>query len=326
MLDQRGTGRSTPLGAEVPGEPAEQAEYLSHFRADAIVADAEWVRRELNVERWSVLGQSFGGFCALRYLSAAPESLREVLIAGGLPPLGDALDEVYDATLARSVTRSERYYERYPEDRPRVGSLLERLERSPLLLPNGDPLLPRRLRALGLVLGQLDGAEALHYMLELDPDSPAFLHDVQAAAPFARNPIYAVLHEACWADGCSTRWAARRALERADPPPDTFTSEHVFPWMFEDIAALSPLRAAAGLLAEREWPALYDRGRLEANEVPAAAAIYADDLYVERSLSEQTASTVRGMRTWLTSEHQHDALHVEGEDILGRLLALARDL
>ncbi len=41
-----------------------QAEYLAHFRADAIVADAELIRRELTGgDRWSVLGQSFGGFC-----------------------------------------------------------------------------------------------------------------------------------------------------------------------------------------------------------------------------------------------------------------------
>src|SRR5437588_3360617 len=41
MLDQRGTGRSTPVGA-LPGlTPAEQAARLTHFRADAIVRDAE---------------------------------------------------------------------------------------------------------------------------------------------------------------------------------------------------------------------------------------------------------------------------------------------
>ena len=35
MLDQRGTGRSTPIGT-LPGlTPAEQAEYLTHFRADS---------------------------------------------------------------------------------------------------------------------------------------------------------------------------------------------------------------------------------------------------------------------------------------------------
>ena len=62
LLDQRGTGRSTPVGA-LPGLTAsEQAEHLAHFRADSIVRDAESIRRELGVERWSVLGQSFGGF------------------------------------------------------------------------------------------------------------------------------------------------------------------------------------------------------------------------------------------------------------------------
>jgi hypothetical protein len=96
--------------------------------------------------------------------------------------------------------------------------------------------------------------------------------------------------------------------------------------MFDDLAGLAPLREAAEFLAERDWPALYDRDQLARNEVPAAAAIYAEDLYVERAFSEQTAAAVRGMRTWLTNEHEHDALHVDGEEVLGRLLALVRDL
>src|SRR5437899_12688998 len=34
LLDQRGTGRSTPVGTVIPGGTAEaQAEYLTHFRA-----------------------------------------------------------------------------------------------------------------------------------------------------------------------------------------------------------------------------------------------------------------------------------------------------
>ena len=44
-------------------------------RADNIVRDSEEVRRALlgPDQRWSILGQSFGGFCCLHYLSAAPE-------------------------------------------------------------------------------------------------------------------------------------------------------------------------------------------------------------------------------------------------------------
>src|SRR5687768_719315 len=89
LLDQRGTGRSTPVGPELPGATAQdQATYLTRFRADAIVRDAEIVRQDLGVDRWSVLGQSFGGFTAMTYLSIAPEGLREVLITGGLSPVG----------------------------------------------------------------------------------------------------------------------------------------------------------------------------------------------------------------------------------------------
>ena len=48
-------------------------------RADSIVADAEVVRVLLlakgdpQASRWSLLGQSFGGFCAVQYLSVVPQ-------------------------------------------------------------------------------------------------------------------------------------------------------------------------------------------------------------------------------------------------------------
>jgi pimeloyl-ACP methyl ester carboxylesterase len=326
MLDQRGTGRSSPIGT-LPGmTPAEQAEHLRHFRADAIVRDAELVREALGVDRWTVLGQSFGGFCVMSYLSLAPESLREALITGGVPPLGgDRIDEVYRATFERAVARSRAYYERYPDDRRRVRALQRRLEQEDVRLPSGDRVTARRLRQVGGVLGMSDGAEHLHYLLELPPDSPAFLHDTEAVLGFARNPLYAILQEACWADGGRTRWAAQRVQPDVyEQEPELFTGEHVFPWMFEEYGALAPLREAAGLLAEREWPRLYDPERLAANEVPVAAAVYADDLYVERRFSEETVQHVRGMRAWVTNEYEHNGLRVAGERIVSRLLDLVR--
>jgi pimeloyl-ACP methyl ester carboxylesterase len=109
MLDQRGTGRSTPVGS-LPGmSPEEQAEYLTHFRADAIVRDAEALRDALGIDRWSVLGQSFGGFCVLRYLSAAPDGLREAFFTGGVPPVGRPVDDVYSATYRRMLGRNRDY-------------------------------------------------------------------------------------------------------------------------------------------------------------------------------------------------------------------------
>jgi hypothetical protein len=271
-----------------------------------------------------VLGQSFGGLCVTTYLSLAPEGLREAFVTGGLPPLGPRIDDVYRATYAHVADRTRRYFERYPGDRERLRRLTERLEAEEVRLPSGDRLSPRRLRSLGEALGMSDGADALHNILELPPDSPAFLHDVEAASGFARNPIYAILHEACWADGGATRWAAQRLLPDGADEPAAFTGEHIYPWLFEEIAALAPLRDAAHLLAEREWPRLYDPERLAANEVPVAAAIYANDMYVDRALSEETAAAIGGLQPWLTSEYEHNGLRADGARILGRLIDMTR--
>jgi pimeloyl-ACP methyl ester carboxylesterase len=324
MLDQRGTGRSSPVGALPDRTPAQQADYLAHFRADSIVRDAEWIRRELGVERWSVLGQSFGGMCVVTYLSLAPGGLREAFITGGLPPLGPRIDELYARTYETVLERNRRYYRRYPDDQERALRLHERLDREEVWLPSGDRLTWRRFRQVGRGLGMSDGAERLHYLLELPPDSPAFRHDAESAEPFARNPIYAVLHEASWADGGATRWSADRMLPAAFDAPELFTGEHVYPWMFEDYAGLAPLRDAAHLLAEREWPRLYDADVLRANDVPTAAAIYARDMYVERAFSEETAALIGGLRPWVTNEYEHNGLRVDGERVLGRLIELAR--
>ncbi len=325
MLDQRGTGRSTPFGAPPGMGPRDLAERLAHFRADAIVRDAESLRRELGVKRWSLLGQSFGGLCATTYLSLAPEGLAEAFVTGGLPPLGERIDDVYRATWARVLERNRRFYERYPGDRERVRALHERLAAEDVRLPSGDRLTSRRLRQLGAMLGMSDGAEHLHYLLELPPGSPAFLHDVEAATGFARNPLYAVLHEASWADGGATRWSAERARPaECDATPGLFTGEHVFPWMFEDYGALAPFAETAELLAQRTWPRLYDPQRLRDNEVPVAAAIYVDDMYVERTFSEQTAAAIGGLRAWVTNEYEHNGLRADGERVLGRLIDLVR--
>jgi pimeloyl-ACP methyl ester carboxylesterase len=324
MLDQRGTGRSSPIGALVDLASAQQAAYLGHFRADSIVRDAELIRRELDVERWSVLGQSFGGFCVTAYLSRAPQGLREAFITGGLPPVGLHSDEVYRRTYPRVLERNRRYYDRYPDDRGRVLEVHRLIEEGGITLPSGDRLTSRRFQQLGFLLGMSDGAEKLHYILELAPDSPAFLHDLEAALPFARNPIFCVLHESCYADGHSTRWSAERLRPSEFDALELFTGEHVFSWMLHDYGALRPLQQAARLLAEREWPRLYDPEQLARNDVPVAAAIYADDMYVDRELSEATAAHIRGLRVWLTNEHEHDGLRVDGERILDRLIDLAR--
>ena len=324
LLDQRGTGRSTPIGP-LPGmSPADQAEYLAHFRADSIVQDAEAIRAELGIERWSVLGQSFGGFCVVNYLSRAPEGLAEAFITGGLPPLDRHPDDVYRATYEQARAKNRAYYERYPEDRDRVLEIVDRLEAEDVRLPDGDRLTVRRFRQLGNMLGMSYGFEQLHYIVELPFGSPAFLHDVQAPMPFARNPLYAVIHEPSYASGTATRWSAERVFpDDLRDDPTFLTGEHIYPWMFEDYGLLRPLAEAAQILAEHEWPVLYDP-RVAGNDVPAAAAIYAEDLYVPRRFSEETAARIHGLRPWLTNEYEHDGLRSNGEVVLGRLFDLVQ--
>ena len=58
--------------------------------------------------------------------------------------------------------------------------------------------------------------------------------------------------------------------------------------------------------------------------IPCAAAIYADDMYVERMFSEQAAQAIGGCRYWLTNELQHDGLRADGAAVLERLIGLAR--
>jgi hypothetical protein len=165
----------------------------------------------------------------------------------------------------------------------------------------------------------------LHHLLELSFGSNAFLADAErGAAHFARNPIYATLHESCYADGGTTRWSAARLLPPEFEEQGWFTAEHIFPWMFEDYGALRPHREAAELLAQREWPRLYDTDVLAHNEVPVAATIYYDDAFVISDFARETAASIRGLRPWITNEYEHNGLGADPERVFGRLRDLVR--
>jgi len=343
LLDQRGTGRSSPATRQTLARlssPEAQADYLTHFRADSIVLDAELIRRELTGGApWSVLGQSFGGFCTVSYLSFAPHGLREAFITGGLPGLSATADDVYRRTYPAVARKNAAHYERYPDDAEQARLVAQHLSDHQVLQPDGAPLSVQAFQALGNMLGQGSGSHALHYLLEEpfagDELSDAFLYALQARLSFASGPLYALLHEACYAQGFATRWSAQRVRAEFagfDPGPALdgdgcllFTGEMIYPWMIEGDPVLRPLREAADLLAERgDWPPLYDPTRLAANEVPVVAAVYYDDMYVDRELSIRTAQAIRGLRTWVTSEYEHDGLRVSAGAVLDRLIRMAR--
>lgn len=345
LLDQRGTGRSSPqTRASIParGDDAAQAAFLRHFRADSIVADAELLRGRLAGPdtRWSVLGQSFGGFCALTYLSFAPSGLREVLITGGLAPLGAPAEAVYERTFAAVARRSAAFRERYPDSDARARQVVDLLAAGDQRLPGGEVLTPQRFQALGQKLGDARGFDELWYLLEdaVDPARPDRLTDVftaaaQAALSYAPNPLYAVVHEACYAQGAATGWAAQRVRDRLGglDPRDAadgsfpWTGEMIFPAVFTEDPALVPLAGAAHALAAIEdWEPLYDPAALAANTVPVAATVYLDDMYVDPVFAMETAAAVRGLRPWVTNQYQHSGLRDDGATILDRLLSMAR--
>jgi pimeloyl-ACP methyl ester carboxylesterase len=336
LLDQRGTGRSSPVNRRTLAwlGPQAQADYLTHFRADSIVLDAELIRRELTDEPWSVLGQSFGGMCTVTYLSFAPHGIREAFITGGLPGLTATADDIYRRTYRTVAAKNAAHYERYPQDVEQARRVAEYLATRAVRLPDGAPLTVAAFQSAGAMLGQSGGSHALHYLLE-DPFagdelSDAFLYAMMNEVSFATGPLYALLHEASYAQGFATRWSAQRIrAEFGEFDPGAaclyFTGEMIYPWMIDADPVLRPLREAADILAERDdWLPLYDSTRLAANEVPVAAAVYYNDMYVDRELSMQTVHAIRGLQAWVTSEYEHDGLRVSHGAVLDRLIGMAR--
>ncbi len=348
LLDQRGTGLSTPITTQTLrrlASPQAQADYLQHFRADNIVRDAEAIRSRLIGDKpWSILGQSFGGFCAMNYLSAAPQGLKEVFITGGIPSLTRSTDEVYRKTYASVIAKNRRYYERYPDDIARVREIVRHLSEHDVHLPGGGRLTAERFLQLGISFGASDGFETIHYLIEeAFVDGPSvseinwnFLSEIEHYQSFDGYPIYSLLHEACYTQQAPSNWSASRLMQEfpefsldaahiGREVPLLFTGEMIYPWMFDQYAQLQPLKAAAQLLAAKsDWPMLYDAERLRRNQVPVAAAVYYDDMYVPREFSEETAQIVPNMKLWITNEYEHNGLRADGEAVFDRLFKMAR--
>jgi proline iminopeptidase len=342
LPDQRGTGRSTPVSAALmesfpDGEAA--ADYLSCFRADSIVRDFDHIRRSTyGGARWTTLGQSYGGFLTLTYLSLAPEGLAACHVTGGLASVHPSADVVYRHTYPRVASKNAAYYRRYPADAARIGAIADRLAADDVLLPDGDRLSVRRFQTIGLDLGMKPGLERIHWLIDeafagsgQDRFTDHFLDEMMQKTSYHSNPLFAVLQESIYGEGDgATSWSAHRIRDEFpafDPAarPLLFTGEMIYPWMFEEIASLRPYRAGAEALAARpRYSRLYDLPRLASNEVPVSAVIYHDDMYVDEALSRQTAAEVGNLDWWITNEFEHDGLR-QSASVFARLTEMLRD-
>lgn len=375
LMDQRGTGRSTPitkqnlqqrfpdlfaldgldasdsgeldqLAAAYPDEAAkfktaleEATRFVAQFRADDIVGDAETVREALLLppeagqtavpRPWGCsLGQSYGGFCTMTYLSLVDHPPQVALLTGGIAPMGVTAFDLYTALWAKVKERSLQYYSMYPGDVAAVKKIVRKLLLEPPRLPSGGALTARRFLQVGMMLGGGPSSfAALHGMLStafLQPEETdftrAFLKAMDSATPFDEHPIYFWLHESIYADGprfSPTNWSADRAyrakMEEASPPsefdyaatsessddgrPILFFGEMVFPWMAKDYAECGGIGCAAlsdALAGKADWGRLYDAGRMRAalreGRTRAAAAVYYDDIYVNFDSSMAVAA------------------------------------
>jgi len=70
IFDQRGAGRSTPLGE------------VAHNTTPLLVADIEKLRAHLGIERWIVFGGSWGSTLAIAYGEAHPERCAGFILRG----------------------------------------------------------------------------------------------------------------------------------------------------------------------------------------------------------------------------------------------------
>ncbi len=351
LLDQRGTGQSTALSQPIILAEENPELFLTMFLQNQILADAEAFRAELaDGRKWSTMGQSYGGFLTLGYLSQYPDAVTESYVTGGMAGLC-GIDDIYRLTYAQVAKRNREYFARYPHDQQIIREVAAHLLDTEEVLPTGERLTPTRMRSVGMRLGGAMAFDGLHYLWEGPFEdrggkrrlTPRFLHEIGNELSNGMSPLYWTIHEAIYgqttfeATGGPTNWAAERLSSQfdgfsleADPldmsSPWYLSAEHCYRALIAEDPSTAELMPAAEKLNQRtEWQKTYDREVLESCDVPLAALIYHGDIYVPRSLSEETAAILPRARTWVTNEMQHDGLRANGKEVFSRLYELVRD-
>ncbi|CAI5757998.1 unnamed protein product [Candida verbasci] len=354
-LDQRGTGYSTPIQSKnfrevvnnVYGDSElnNQLRYILSFRADSVVKDLEMIRKFLiKDEKLSIIGQSYGGFCCFTYLSLYPKSLKEVLVTGGIPPIGFAVDDVYEATYKQTSERNWHYYNKFPQDRTKIVSICKYLKHRNTSLPNGSHLTPERFLQLGLNFGATGGTDTIHLLVTklyeelkvLGQPTYNTLNTISQSLGFETNVIYAVFQEAIYCNGVGSKsnWSAdflRESKFEINDDEIYFTGEMVYKFMYENnsYSELAEFKDLAHALHEyTNWSNLYDVDVLKNiswKDVPIVAATYVNDQYVDFNLCKQVKEKYfakDNLKQYITSEFFHNGLRADPDKVLGSLFDL----
>lgn len=94
LFDQRNCGRSTPHASDPSTD-------LRTNTTQNLIADAELVRRHLGIERWLVLGGSWGSTLGLAYAEANPERVTEIVLCAITTGRHAEFDWLFRGGLAR---------------------------------------------------------------------------------------------------------------------------------------------------------------------------------------------------------------------------------
>jgi len=103
-----------------------------------------------------------------------------------------------------------------------------------------------------------------------------------------------------------------------------FTGEHVFSWMAIDFVEFSGWGDVVNAVAEfDDWGVLYGDN---SEPIQGAAAVYYNDMYVDRDISMAVVEgSLKGVKTWVTSDYEHSGLRDGGSAVFERIDELARD-
>lgn len=366
-LDYRGCGESSPIHANdlqqrlSMKEDKSMAEYITNFCQENIVRDLEAIRQALSKERvaaggltvkWTILGQSYGGYISLTYLSMFPEGLQDVFITGGLPPCGMKIDDYFRIEYQDIVKQNKSFYQAFPDANVlvrKILSLIKNIGPRKIKMTGRGYLSGHKLLTLGRQFGSKVGFPEVYGLLQsikLDLEQTRELH-TETSAQFEsilhvdERPLYPILLEQTWCSGGKTRWAAERVAREiegfdylhmdhnggyrdpADTPADVpiyFTANTYCRFHYDTHEELVDLKGAAEILAEHDWECPYNYEMLSSNpcEVPVYAVSFEKDMHLDLGVAAKTAAKVGGLR-WVVDPGWHQDIRYKPAEVLTRL-------
>ncbi|GAA2001510.1 prolyl aminopeptidase [Nocardiopsis rhodophaea] len=109
LFDQRGCGDSRPHASD-------PAASLEHNTTDHLIADMELLREHLGIERWLLLGGSWGSTLTLAYAERYPERVSEIVLVGVTMTRREEIDWLYHGAGRFLPGPWEAFRDALPED------------------------------------------------------------------------------------------------------------------------------------------------------------------------------------------------------------------